>query len=68
MERDEGMYAWRTANYLLKTIKASTSPDTPTDAVLDHSVASTELVFEPVFASSDMQLEEGRYAVWWSEP
>jgi len=31
-------------------------------------VASTEIMFEPVFTSSNMQLEEGRYAVWWSEP
>ena len=59
--KDEGVYAWITANYLLETIKASTPPDTPTYAVLDLGGASTQIVFEPVFASSDMQLEEGKH-------
>ena len=59
--KDEGVYAWITANYLLGTIKASTPPDTPTYAVLDLGGASTQIVFEPVFASSDMQLEEGEH-------
>ena len=55
---DEGVYAWITANYLLGTIKVSTPPDTPTDAVLDLGGDSTQIMFELVFASSDMQLEE----------
>ena len=59
--KDEGVYAWITANYLLGTIKASTPPDTPTYAVLDLVGASRQIVFEPVFASSDMQLEEGEH-------
>jgi guanosine-diphosphatase len=59
--KDEGVYAWITANYLLGTIKASTPPDTPTYAVLDLGGASTQIVFEPVFASSDMRLEEGEH-------
>jgi len=59
--KDEGVYAWITANYLLGTIKASTPPDTSTYAVLDLGGASTQIVFEPVFASSDMQLEEGEH-------
>ena len=54
---DEGMYAWITANYLLGTIKASMPPDTPTYAALDLGGASTQIAFDPVFASSDMQLE-----------
>ena len=59
--KDEGVYMWIMANYLLGTIKASMLPDTPTYAVLDLSGASTQIVFEPVFASSDMQLEEGEH-------
>ena len=58
---DEGMYAWIMVNYLLGTIKASTLPDTLTYTVLDLGGASTQIVFEPVFASSGMQLEEGEH-------
>ena len=54
---DEGVYAWITANSVMGTIKASTPPDTPTYAVLDLGGASTQMVFEPLFASSDMQGE-----------
>ncbi|EDR00195.1 uncharacterized protein LACBIDRAFT_314571 [Laccaria bicolor S238N-H82] len=43
--KDEGVYAWITANYLLGTING----------------ASTQIVFEPVLASSDMQLEDGEH-------
>ena len=51
-----------TVNYrLLGTIKASTPPDTPMYTILDLGGASTQIVFEPVFASSDMQLEEGEH-------
>ena len=45
----------------LGTIKASTPPDTPTYAVLDLVGPSRQIVFEPVFASLDMQLEEGEH-------
>ncbi|KAJ7506866.1 nucleoside phosphatase GDA1/CD39, partial [Mycena galericulata] len=44
---DEGVFAWVTANYLLKTVRADTPPDTPTFAVLDLGGASTQIVFEP---------------------
>ena len=59
--KDEGVYAWITANYLLNTIKADTPKDTPTYAVLDLGGASTQIVFEPTFASSDKKLEEGEH-------
>jgi guanosine-diphosphatase len=55
--KDEGVYAWITANYLLGTIKASAPPDTPIYAVLDLGGASTQIVFEPRFAS-DIELRE----------
>jgi guanosine-diphosphatase len=55
--KDEGVYAWITANYLLGTIKADTPKDTPTYAVLDLGGASTQIVFEPMFSSSDQRLE-----------
>lgn len=40
-DKDEYMYAWRTANCLLKTIKTFTPPYTPTYAVLDLGGPST---------------------------
>ena len=59
--KDEGVYAWITANYLLGTIKSNTPKDTPTYAVLDLGGASTQIVFEPVFSSSDQRLEPGEH-------
>ena len=59
--KDEGVYAWITANYLLGTIKANTPKDTPTYAVLDLGGASTQIVFEPTFSSSDNTLEPGEH-------
>ena len=60
--KDEGVYAWITANYLLGTIKADTPKDTPTYAVLDLGGASTQIVFEPMFSSSsDQRLEPGEH-------
>ncbi|KAG8706480.1 Guanosine-diphosphatase [Ceratobasidium sp. 394] len=53
--RDEGVYAWLTANYLLGTLGASTSASksfTDTYAVLDLGGASTQIVFEPTFPDS----------------
>ncbi|KAG9127785.1 Guanosine-diphosphatase [Ceratobasidium sp. 392] len=53
--RDEGVYAWLTANYLLGTLSASTSASksfTNTYAVLDLGGASTQIVFEPTFPDS----------------
>ncbi|QRV92747.1 guanosine-diphosphatase [Ceratobasidium sp. AG-Ba] len=53
--RDEGVYAWLTANYLLGTLSSSTSPSKSfanTYAVLDLGGASTQIVFEPTFPDS----------------
>jgi guanosine-diphosphatase len=44
--RDEGVYAWLTANYLLGTLKGG-----ETYAVLDLGGASTQIVFEPTFGA-----------------
>ncbi|KZT23410.1 nucleoside phosphatase GDA1/CD39 [Neolentinus lepideus HHB14362 ss-1] len=59
--KDEGVYAWITANYLLNTIRADSPKDGLLYAVLDLGGASTQIVFEPQFDSSksDSQLEEG---------
>ncbi|KAJ8503484.1 hypothetical protein ONZ45_g10808 [Pleurotus djamor] len=59
--KDEGVYAWITANYLLDTIRASTPADTPTYAVLDLGGASTQIVFEPKFSKPDSSLVEGEH-------
>ncbi|KAH9480837.1 putative guanosine-diphosphatase [Psilocybe cubensis] len=59
--KDEGVYAWITANYLLGTIKADAPKDMTTHAVLDLGGASTQIVFEPVFTSPDKRLEEGEH-------
>ncbi|KAF8882906.1 nucleoside phosphatase family-domain-containing protein [Gymnopilus junonius] len=59
--KDEGVYAWITANYLLKTINADTPADTPTYAVLDLGGGSTQIVFEPSFTSKQKTLEEGEH-------
>ncbi|KAI0754806.1 nucleoside phosphatase family-domain-containing protein [Daedaleopsis nitida] len=54
--RDEGVYAWLTANYLLKTLdKGGARPY----AVLDLGGASTQIVFEPTF---DMQKPDATLA------
>lgn len=45
--RDEGVYAWITANYLLGNI--GTKEKTPTAAVFDLGGGSTQIVFEPTF-------------------
>ncbi|KAF1999825.1 hypothetical protein P154DRAFT_466800 [Amniculicola lignicola CBS 123094] len=48
--KDEGVYAWITANYLLGKIGG---PDkNPTAAVLDLGGGSTQIVFEPTFKDS----------------
>ncbi|KIY44409.1 hypothetical protein FISHEDRAFT_67520 [Fistulina hepatica ATCC 64428] len=56
--KDEGVYAWITANYLLNTIRPDTPKDTPTYAVLDLGGASTQIVFEPKFVGDD-KMQEG---------
>ncbi|KAF8887089.1 nucleoside phosphatase family-domain-containing protein [Infundibulicybe gibba] len=57
--KDEGVYAWITANYLLDTIRVGTPRDTPTYAVLDLGGASTQIVFEPTFSTPDSKMVEG---------
>lgn len=61
--RDEGVYAWITANYLLDTIRSSSPAGTEPYAVLDLGGASTQIVFEPTFrmAKPDATLEEGEH-------
>jgi len=61
--RDEGVFAWVTANYLLDTIRAD-SPGAAAApyAVLDLGGASTQIVFEPVFeTAAAAPLEEGEH-------
>jgi guanosine-diphosphatase len=59
--KDEGVYAWITANYLLNKIgEGSVSGDTL--AVMDLGGASTQIVFEPSFpADSEQSLVEGEH-------
>lgn len=61
--KDEGVYAWITANYLMNTIRSDSPSGAPTYAVLDLGGASTQIVFEPVFDSlkPDSTLEEGEH-------
>ncbi|KZT09167.1 uncharacterized protein LAESUDRAFT_674953 [Laetiporus sulphureus 93-53] len=59
--KDEGVYAWITANYLLNTIRGDSVAGTPSYAVLDLGGASTQIVFEPTFDRSDSKLEEGEH-------
>ena len=59
--KDEGVYAWITANYLLGKIGEGASSD-DTLAVMDLGGASTQIVFEPSFpADSEQQLVEGEH-------
>ena len=61
--KDEGVYAWITANYLLGTIGANDHRKRAegTYAVLDLGGASTQIVFEPVFTKPGTHLEEGEH-------
>lgn len=54
--KDEGVYAWITSNYLLRTIGPSTPSGTRSYAVLDLGGASTQIVFEPIFAPSSKEI------------
>lgn len=57
--KDEGVYAWITANYLLGNIGVGSNPGN-TIAVMDLGGASTQIVFEPTFPEdSPHQLAEG---------
>ncbi|KAF8523296.1 nucleoside phosphatase family-domain-containing protein [Hysterangium stoloniferum] len=58
--KDEGIYAWIPANYLLDTIRSSASKkDSTTYAVLELGGASTQIVFEPTFIEPGAKFEEG---------
>lgn len=59
--KEEGVYAWITANYLLSTLSPSSSaPDTY--AVLDLGGGSTQIVFHPRFPDTHKSgLEEGEH-------
>ncbi|PCH39828.1 hypothetical protein WOLCODRAFT_116240 [Wolfiporia cocos MD-104 SS10] len=59
--KDEGVYAWITANYLMNTIRSDTPANTPTYAVLDLGGASTQIVFEPIFSKPDSSMEDGEH-------
>lgn len=54
----EGVYAWITANYLLKNIGEG-AKSKETLAVMDLGGASTQIVFEPQFASPDEHMADG---------
>ena len=52
--KDEGVYAWITANYLLNTIRADSPKSSHTYAVLDLGGASTQIVFKPDFSDDSL--------------
>lgn len=56
--KDEGVYAWITANYLLGKIGEGVKT-TDTLAVMDLGGASTQIVFEPDFTNSNDDFHEG---------
>ena len=55
--REEGVYAWITANYLLGTLASKEE----SYAVLDLGGASTQIVFEPTFHNADQKMTEGEH-------
>ncbi|TDL22138.1 hypothetical protein BD410DRAFT_788834 [Rickenella mellea] len=57
--KDEGVYAWITANYLLDTLRADSPATALPYAVLDLGGASTQIVFEPSLGVPGAHLEEG---------
>ncbi|KAL1937500.1 hypothetical protein VTO73DRAFT_13152 [Trametes versicolor] len=61
--RDQGVYAWISANYRLDTIRSSLPAGTEPYAVLDLGGASTQIVFEPTFkmAKPHATLKEGEH-------
>ena len=63
--KDEGVYAWITANYLLQTISSSEDLDTggaaTSYAVLDLGGASTQIVFEPKWEDKKTEMVEGEH-------
>ncbi|TFK26883.1 guanosine-diphosphatase [Coprinopsis marcescibilis] len=59
--KDEGVYAWITANYLLGTINTAKQSKPNSYAVLDLGGASTQIVFQPQNPTRDIQLEGGEH-------
>jgi guanosine-diphosphatase len=61
--KDEGVYAWITVNYLMKTIGAHSPKDATTYAVLDLGGGSTQIVFEPERGdeTADSMLKDGEH-------
>lgn len=55
--KDEGVYAWITANYLLGLLDGTSR----TSAVLDLGGASTQIVFEPKWDDNEGKLEDGEH-------
>lgn len=53
--KDEGVYAWITANYLLGNI--GTNEKIPTAAVFDLGGGSTQIVFEPEFGDTEVMVD-----------
>lgn len=53
--KDEGVYAWVTANYLLGNI--GNKEKLPTAAVFDLGGGSTQIVFEPDFADGEQMVD-----------
>lgn len=56
--KDEAIYAWITINYLLGLIGPN-SRKGESAAVMDLGGASTQIVFEPAFATDDVKLSPG---------
>ncbi|KAH9047695.1 nucleoside phosphatase family-domain-containing protein [Lactarius hengduanensis] len=68
--RDEGVFAWVTANYLMDTIRADSPKTAAPYAVLDLGGASTQIVLEPVFDAPTAGMHEGghRYELKFGGP
>ncbi|KAH9179348.1 nucleoside phosphatase family-domain-containing protein [Lactarius sanguifluus] len=68
--RDEGVFAWVTANYLMDTIRADSPKTAAPYAVLDLGGASTQIVLEPVFDAPTGMMHEGdhRYELKFGGP
>ena len=62
--KDEGVYAWITANYLLGTLPSSQTGSSNTRttpyAVLDLGGASTQIVFKPFFDKDGDGIDDGK--------
>ena len=67
--RDEGVFAWVTANYLMDTIRADSPKTAAPYAVLDLGGASTQIVLEPVLdAATDMHEGDHKYELTFGGP